>query len=63
VDNYKVTFVFDYCTIVATCNADHKESAPDLAWDWVTESTGISSPLSAMRVIDVIVEYNEDCEA
>lgn len=39
-DNYTVTFVFDYCVVTATCNADEIESAPDLAWDWVRESLG-----------------------
>ena len=59
-DKYQVTFIFDYCTIVAYCDADYEDSAPDLAWDWVTESIGITTPLSEMPIIDIIVEKFEE---
>ena len=55
-DNYKVTWLFEYCYIVATCNADHRESAIDLATDWVVESLPLDSE-QLDKAIDVIVEY------
>ena len=58
-DNYQVTFVFDYCTISARCHANHEDSAPDLAWDWVCTSIGVDA--SEMKsAIDVIVEKLEE---
>lgn len=56
-DNFQVAFVFDYCTITASCEADI-ESAPDLAWDWIEESTGLH-PSVMNNAIDIIVESLE----
>ena len=49
-DNYTVTYVFDYCTVTATCYADEAEAAPDLAWDWVRESLGGIDRAAAIEV-------------
>jgi hypothetical protein len=56
-DNYTVTFVFDYCVITASCNADSPDSAPDLAWDWVEQSLGQS--LSRHSAVEVLVTAEE----
>ena len=52
-DNYTVTFVFDYCTITASANASDEVSAIDIAWDWVADS-GIVGDRSI--AIDILVE-------
>jgi hypothetical protein len=57
-DNYSVTFVFEYCTITASCLAEDAESAPDLAWDWVVESIGLSGR-HYDRVLETVVEALE----
>lgn len=49
-DNYSVTYVFDFCVVTATCYADEPESAPDLAWDWVRESLGGVDRSAAIEV-------------
>ena len=58
-DNYQVTFVFDYCTITARCHADQEESAPDLAWYWVCDSVNISET-EMKSAIDIVVEKLEE---
>lgn len=55
-DNYKVSFVFDYCVIVATCQTDDEDSAPDLAADWVLESLPLKRE-QLDQAIDIVVEY------
>lgn len=57
-DNYTVTFVFDFCVITASCNADSPESAPDLAWDWVEQSLGQN--LSRKSVVEVLVSGEDE---
>ena len=58
-DNYQVTFVFDYCTITARCQADQEESAPDLAWWWVHYNIDIGET-EMKSAIDIIVEKLEE---
>ena len=57
-DNYTVTFVFDFCVITASCNADSPESAPDLAWDWVEQSLGQN--LSRKSAVEVLVSGEDE---
>ena len=58
-DNYQVTFVFNYCTIIARCNTDYEDSAPDLAWGWVCDSMDIGKA-EMKSAIDIIVEKLEE---
>lgn len=54
-DNYRVTFMFDYCMIEAYCYADSEDSAPDLAWEWVSESIGVNGDV-LKNAIDITVD-------
>jgi len=53
VDNCKVTWVFDYCTLSATANAGCSESAVDLAADWIVESGIPRELLASASYVDV----------
>ena len=47
--------MFDYCTIEAYCYADSEDSAPDLAWEWVSESIGVNGDV-LKNAIDITVD-------
>lgn len=47
--------MFDHCMIEAYCYADSEDSAPDLAWEWVSESIGVNGDVMK-NALDITIE-------